>query len=94
MAPSKDLLFPSSDEVEDIVTRARQAEGTACLDDYGVWRVREEHLVPLSAPLPPDVYYVPPRYYPPPPYYAYYDDPFYYPYGSYYYGPSVSFGFV
>jgi len=76
----------------------RMAQGTACMDDEGVYRVTEEHLAPLSAPLPPDVYYAPPVYAPaPPPYYyppyAYYD-PWYDPWYRPYYGPSLSFGFV
>ena len=73
---------------------SRQAQGTACQDEDGVWRVTQENLVPLAAPLPPEVYYGPPAYYPPPSYYypRYYYDPFYYPY-PYYYGPSLSFGF-
>jgi len=72
---------------------SRQAQGTACQDEDGVWRVTQENLVPLAAPLPPEVYYGPPAYYPPPPYY--YDYPRYYDpfYSPYYYGPSLSFGF-
>lgn len=74
----------------------RLAEGTACMDEDGVYRVTEEHLAPLSAPLPSDVYYEPPIYAPAPHYYpspyAYYD-PWYDPWYRPYYGPSLSFGF-
>lgn len=82
----------------------RQAQGTACLAADGVWRVTQESLTPLSAPLPPQVYYAPPVYYPvspqvyyaPPPvpaYYPYYPT-LYNPWAPSYYGTSVSFGVV
>ena len=63
---------PQSSECRDYTrtlqgSHGRQAAGTACLDEDGVWRIAEEHLLPQAHHVSVRVVSAPPAYYYPEP---------------------------